>query len=284
MRNDGCLVLLFSIACAACDGSQQERFVGTWNYALPNDTTGLNIAALDCPASENAPALQLGIPQIGNIALSAFAEDMLSGTTDQGCMWSFKVTDGHAELNPPAQTCFNPVIGSGYTITHWSLDLTEQDDAVASEHVIAVSHHEVDCSFVLAAGRRNKVASSATRADVAAFEGHWSYQVPDASGVNMAQLTCDGAAPSFEPLLGALDITALDAQTIAVRTPEGCSAQLHVQGNTAELVADSSDCAGKGVLPEHWSMASDGVALYQVVSGQSRGCGYLVSNSRLQID
>ena len=61
----------------------------------------------------------LVVPQIGNLTATRKEAGRLEGRTDQGCTWTFKDNGSSSELDPAPQSCFNKVIGSSYTITHW---------------------------------------------------------------------------------------------------------------------------------------------------------------------
>src|SRR5206468_2779306 len=99
------------------------------------------------------------------------------GKTDQGCSWDFAVEDATARLRPPGQTCFNQVIGSGYTLD-WSMSVS---GAHETEVVTGTSHLPAgDCEFELTAGSRTRIDPATTLDPTAAFVGIWRYDAPDA--------------------------------------------------------------------------------------------------------
>jgi hypothetical protein len=271
--------LLLLISCASnttSNGEEADPFVGVWNYDQPNLTAGTNIAALECPAAKNgAPAFSTQVPQIGNITFEKSGSTGLRGITDQGCSWSFVVSGSQATMSPPAQSCFNKVIGSRYTITRWTLR-AEGDHAV--EELQAISHQAVDCPFALGAGARTKVNTS-KREDTERFVGSWFYLPPDALQTNVASVACMQQMPSFVPVMGTIMIERSGDHLLTATEPLGCKRQLRVLGNTAELVPGDASC---GHALSFWSMASDGKQLAQIQSGKQGDCAFVLTNSRLE--
>lgn len=277
------LILFTALALAGCDPKPSASFVGVWNYTHPDAATGTGIAALSCPAGPMSPAIELPLPQIGWIEFTATGDEMLSGTTDQGCTWSFAVDDGVASISPAGQSCFNANIGSSYTIDAWTLTLG--DPGELAESLQATSHQAVDCAFDLAAATRH--AYEPTAGDhTAPFVGVWAYDPPDASAGNVALLACPGAMdeppppPSYVPQFGTLTVARADDDTISITTDGGCVSTLAVREQTAELVAAPDACDG-GVVPFFWSFETDGDDAYQTISAMSDGCMFVLSNSHL---
>jgi hypothetical protein len=236
-------------------------FVGTWNYDQPDRSTGRNIGQVICPS----PAPSLVVPQIGDIVFSKTGENTIQGTTDQGCTWNFAVQGAMATLSPPKQTCFNHVIGSGYTLD-WSLDV---NGAKETEVVTGTSHLPTgDCDFELKVASRTKVDPASTVDPTAAFVGTWSYDPPDPrKAVNIEQVVC-GSKVSYAPVLGTLTITKTADHQIQAKTDKGCTWTFSVQGNTAELSPASQSCGGTQSTMTFWSMASDGQHSAQFASRQ----------------
>ena len=80
---------------------------------------------------------ELEFPQIGYIVFAAGPHGTVTGRTDQGCTGRFARHRGGLELSPASQYCFNHIVGSGYTITRWSVTFS---GARESETIIATSH------------------------------------------------------------------------------------------------------------------------------------------------
>jgi hypothetical protein len=138
-----------------------HKYLGTWNYDQPDQTTMRNVAVLSCPPGAEGCAsgllpLPLRIPQIGNIVFSAAANGMVVGRTDQGCTWTFAVTTRSLELSPPAQYCFNHTIGSAYTLTRWSVSVVGNHER---ETITGISHQPTgDLATTMNYGARTRVA------------------------------------------------------------------------------------------------------------------------------
>lgn len=279
-----CLALLLCACTPSSRSSPPERFAGRWYYRHPEPASGQGIARLRCPATADAPSLDLPLPQIGWIDLRPDDASALVGTTDQGCTWSFTIEGDTARLGSSTQTCFNRNIGSSYTIFDWSLTL--EPDGVMQELLHAVSHQAVDCDFELARGTREKETD--TPGDrTKPFLGTWRPDAPDASGANVALLSCSagegGTAagpPSYLPQTGTFLIARLDDDTVAVTTSAGCTSTLHVVGHTAELASAPASCA-EGPVPTFWSFETQGDDAFQIVSGVMHGCLFALSNSHL---
>jgi hypothetical protein len=287
MRNLSLFVLvpLLSACTASPSSSAPTGFEGTWNYDLPDRASGTNVARVSCPAQGGAAALELDIPQIGNLVLTRDGDQRLAGRTDQGCTWTFNDPDDeHASFASATATCNNPVIGSSYTITGWTL---ARDGSVAAEVVDAISHRPGgdDCDFVLASGSRSWVDPDADDDPAAAFAGSWAYAAPDpVTRVNVASVACVDAEgnplpPSYEPQLGSIAIARTGSHTLSASDDDGCTWSFAVQGNTALLDPPVQTC-GQRTL-EHWAVAGDGEHAFEVQSGERAGCRVLSSVGEL---
>lgn len=278
-------LLALSLVLAACSTSSEPStdaaaaFVGTWNYGHPNTTTGEGIAQLRCPGSGPTP---LPLPQIGWVKVARTGPASLSGTTDQGCTWSFAVHDKVATLDPPSQTCFNKNIGSSYTIRDWTI--TMRSGVQATESLHATSHQAVDCDFALDGAIR--LRNGQTSGDrTAPFVGVWSYDPPDAVGGSTAIVSCpasDGGAtpPSYAPQSGTLRVARVDDTTVSVITDTGCASTLRIDDATAELAQPAASCPG-GIVPTFWSFETNGREAFQTITGAKGPCIAVLSNRRL---
>jgi len=261
------------VASTGC--SSETKLAGTWNYDLPA-ADGTNVAQLACPSG-----FALALPQIGSITF-ADTGGRLTGTTDQGCSWTFASDGDSADLDPSEQTCFNQAIGSSYTLTRWHITVTGDRE---TEELAATSHQAAeDCTFALAAGRRTKVTDpDADR--TGDFVGTWIYAPPDATGGNIDLVYCPGAQmPATIPETGALTITALGPNRLDAVGDDGCHRTLAVTGNTAELTPAPQTCASGRTL-SFWSFATDGERAATVMAGVTNAsgadCSFLLAAGKL---
>jgi hypothetical protein len=283
-----CVLVLALLAGAgpACNSTDMvpadptAPLLGAWNYDQPNVQSGVNMAQIDCPLANGSPAFSTIIPQIGNVVFSKRADRIVQGKTDQGCTWTFAVEGSTAELSPAAQTCFNDVIGSSYTITKWSITLSGFHE---TEDIAATSHLAVDCAFGLPQGNRTKADAPGSPDPTTPFLGTWTFGSAGPSGANVANTMCTaldgGASRMQEPQVGTLTVAKQGADTIAATTADGCTSTLSVVGNTAEL-AQGATCS-QALSPSFWSMATDGQTLVEIVGGTEQGCGFLLTNGWL---
>lgn len=272
---------------ATLAGERSEaRYLGMWNYDQPNRQTMTDEATITCPAgntgcAENPPIV---IPQIGYIVFSAGPDGVVIGHTDQGCTWRFAVEAGGLELNPASQYCFNHVIGSGYTITRWSVAVSGRHE---TEVIDAISHlPSGDYDFTLQDGRRTKVSERPGPAG--RFTGRWSYDPanPD-TGVNIetVQYTApDGQVTVTHPAVtGQVAISGHDGLVTAT-TGDGCRWTLAARGNTAELWPALQTCRHDGTVTTRtfWSIASDGTQQVSIIAGtEPGGRNFLLANGSL---
>jgi hypothetical protein len=264
------VALGLSVATSCCT-AQESKYLGVWNYDQPSGATSENMARIQCPAPKSQGAMQgftMMLPQIGNLTLSKSAEGYLKGQTDQGCTWTFKIGAESAELEPASQTCFNKVIGSSYTIDHWSIRV---DGRQASETLTAKSHLAFgECDFALQKGKRTKADDTDSSA---LFVGAWRYDAtPPQTRLNIAQQMCGEnaakRAPVSVPQTGIISISKTSENELTAATPDGCSWKLKVQGNTAILDSPQS-CERKddaAVTMNHWTIASDGQHQFTIMS------------------
>ena len=258
-------------------GDPAAAFLGTWNYLQPDRESGVNMAALHCPAGAESPAYDAVLPQIGNVVFTRFDDGRIQGRTDQGCTWTFVVDGQNAQLDPPEQSCANEAIGQSYTITEWSVSA---DGASEREALVAVSHQAVDCRFELADGRRTRV-DSGDPSDAASFVGTWEYVPPTPDGTNLAIVTCDGDEPRPMPVSGSLSIEMAGDNKVVATSSSGCSSTLVLEGNTAHLVPEGSDCT-EGPIPSFWSMTSDGRRMFQILTTRQGACTHVLAGSELR--
>lgn len=250
------------------------KYLGTWNYDLPNSTTMRNIAVISCPATNpECPVLpggelpSLQIPQIGTILFTLNPNGTITGRTDQGCSWTFQVEPNALALTGP-QTCFNHVIGSAYTITTWTVTITGDHEA---ETLIATSHQsDGDWNFVLQSGARTRADISDPRDDTKRFTGTWTYDPANPQTQdNIVTTTAADGSTTESPEVGTVLFTKTGNHSIAAHTADGCTWALQVHGNTAELQPADQVCQ----LPDStetmtfWSIASDGHTEDTVITG-----------------
>ncbi|MFI7068534.1 hypothetical protein ACIBL3_46630 [Kribbella sp. NPDC050124] len=255
------------------------EYVGRWNYDLPDRDDGINVAELKCLAAEpdcpspfpfQAPGSTVQLPQIGDIVFWPGAEGTVIGRTNVGCTWRFAVHERSLELADGPQYCFNQVIGSGYTLTRWSIAVTGPQER---ETIAGVSHHPArDYQFVLADGRRTKVDDSKRTDTTRLFTGDWEYDPPNPDAninIGIYRNTGSGGAPTARPQTGRLTVTSASAHTVAVRTPDGCRWDFAVRGNTAALHPAGQTCQlpDATVAISFWTIASDGKHQASVIRG-----------------
>lgn len=272
---------------ASVDAPATARYLGVWNYDQPNSKTMTNIAVISCPAGSTncAGTPPISIPQIGTVTFSAGPAGTVTGRTDQGCTWRFAAHPGGLELSPSPQYCFNHVIGSGYTITRWSITFSGQHE---KEYITAVSHLPYgNYAFVLKNGRRTKAVNGPEAAR--RFTGTWQYDTAD-PGTGLNTETTVYTEPGGElrtvksTLSGQITFTARRGGLITARTADGCAWTLAVAGNTAELQPAEQECKRGGVTTamSFWSIASNGRQQVAIIAGTNAKSGkYLATNTSL---
>lgn len=259
---------------------RQEQYLGRWNYDQPDAATMRNIAVINIPGGPRA------VPQIGDIVFSRAAGGRIAGRTDQGCTWMFAVTRGSLELDPPTQTCSNPVRGLEYTITRWSVVVSGRHER---EQFTAVSHHpDGDFDGALDNGRRTR-AGDGDRSGTAPFLGAWNYDPPDpGTGVNIrdTRYPQPGGPPSTvrSPERGSVTFTRDFGSRVNSHTPDGCTWSLLIRGNTAKLDPPVQSCTHTGgtVVLQYWTIASDGHRQAAVMTGtDERGGSFTIAIGHL---
>jgi hypothetical protein len=240
--------------------TRDDRYPGVWNYDQPSGSSGINVGTIQCPAGPKGnQAFVLVVPQIGNLTMMRKEDGRLEGRTDQGCTWTFKDDGSSVELDPAPQSCFNKVIGSSYSITHWSIQV---DGHRETEAIEAKSHLPMgDCDFALKQGKRTKADDTDS---TQLFVGDWVYDAPDPqTHSNMLQFIYQGdnerSAPGASPQTGIVSFSKAGNHVLNARTADECSWRLNVYGNTAQLAAPQTcELAGSKITMNHWSIASDG--------------------------
>lgn len=262
-------------------------YLGVWNYDQPDFTTMTNIAVVSCPAgtASCAGTPELEFPQIGYIVFAAGPHGTVTGRTDQGCTWRFARHRGGLELSPASQYCFNHVVGSGYTITRWSVTFS---GARESETIIATSHlPNGNYDFVLQDGRRTRAANQpGTASD---FTGNWRYDRADPhTGLNIQTISYtepDGQVKIvYETLTGQVTITAGYDDLITARTPDGCRWTLLTRGNTAELQPAHQTCHlhGSDTTLTFWAIAGTRTQQASILAGTGpRDSSFLMADGGL---
>ena len=258
-------------------GSSLEQYLGRWNYDQPDRDGMRNVAVIQCPANNTScagPAPSGGpllIPQVGDIVFAKDAGGGVVGRTDQGCTWHFTVHPASLELAPPLQYCFNQVIGSGYTLTRWSVTVRGSHER---ETITAVSHQpNGDYDFILNNGSRTRVAEQPSPGVVRGFAGTWLYAPADPQTmVNIVisrETRPDGTRVRLFPQTGVVSFTKGRDGIVVAHTDNGCRWTLVVRGNTAQLAPSSQSCPlpGSTVTLTHWVIASDGLRQASVLAG-----------------
>ncbi|OLT29904.1 hypothetical protein BJF79_10295 [Actinomadura sp. CNU-125] len=274
-------------ATAAASASEPDpgEYLGVWNYDQPDRGTMRNIAEIGCPADEPdcesfIPGMPAGsvvrVPQIGRIVFAKGADGEVLGRTDRGCTWRFDVRRDSLELAGD-QTCENQVIGSGYTLTSWTVRV---DGRRETEAIRGISHHEKNYDFALRRGFRTKDRTEPWRKAARRFTGRWTYAPADpAKMINIVARRTTGpdGTVHFErsELRGAVDMLVRPDRTIVARTPDGCRWTLAASGNTADLTPPAQTCrrAGATVALDFWQVASDGRRQASIMSGSVRRDG-----------
>jgi hypothetical protein len=218
------------------------------------------------------------------VIFSAGPDRSVTGRTDQGCTWRFTPVPGGLELSSgKAQTCFNHVIGSSYTMTRWTVRFSGQHE---TEYIAAVSHLSYgDFDFVLENGKRTR-ARQPSPAAVRRFTGTWEYtQADPKTGVNIETTVYPPPlGPVKSALTGRVTFTSQHADLIRARTEDGCTWTLAVAGNTAELEPARQTCTqgGTATTRSFWSIASDGGRQVSIIAGADvQGNSYLAGNTSL---
>lgn len=266
-RGTAAALLAAMVGCHGAGGAgasspqDEPPWNGTWNYTQPDLAADRNIGHLSCP-----DGFALVLPQLG-WARFAQRDQGLVVETDQGCGWTFAQRGRRAALDPPAQTCFNKVIGSSYTLTRWDIAVAGAEE---TETITGTSHQPGgDCAFTLPVGRRLRVTDGDADAS-GPFLGAWWFDAAGAPGANLQQVMCPGDVPGVvrpREATGGVTIARLSSRAIRAVTDDGCPWTLAVAGNTAELDPPQQTCTAVQRTRRFWAMVSDGQHIATVASG-----------------
>lgn len=246
--------------------SAAERYLGRWNYDMPDYGTMTNIAVSDAPGRAE-------VPQVGDIVFTAEGADRVVGRTDVGCTWRFEATRASLELDPPGQLCHNPTSNVSYTVEEWTVTVTGRH---ARETIAAVSHRPggEDFTFALDNGARTRAKEYDPRS-ADAFTGTWEYDPSDeASGLNMRTTFRTGPdgtpTVAVTPQQGHVVITGEYGDRITADTGDGCSWSLATRGGTAKLDPPIQTCTlsdSAAITMRSWTIAVDGDRQAAVMTG-----------------
>jgi hypothetical protein len=287
----GALALMLSVGSPTCTSTASNDggggggatvdpvapFLGVWNYDAPVTATGVDVAQIACANPDGGAGATFAIPQVGDITFVRDGVTGISGTTDQGCTWTFAVAGSTATLSPSPQACDNPVVGQ-FSISAWTV--TSTDGARAAESITAQQGY---CAFAFPDGHRTHVDPSGPD-PVPPFLGAWTYAPPSATGVNVEQTTCpavDGGTPTMTaaPVTGTLTLVRDHGDVLRGTDDAGCTYTFEAQGNTALLSPSPQPCGARSV--EHWAIeTADGHNEVEIVSGSSGGCHFLLANGQ----
>jgi hypothetical protein len=246
------------------------KYLGRWNFDLPDRATMTNIARMNLPGRDQ-------VPQIGDIVFTAEGADRVVGRTDVGCTWRFRATPDSLELDPPSQLCHNPTSNVAYTLTRWTVTV---DGDRETEITLGKSHRpERDYDFVLENGARTKATEYDPDA-AAKFAGTWAYDPADpATGVNIR--TVRTAAEGMQnvqrsPEQGHVTITTDGTNRITARTDNGCTWSLVARGNTAKLDPPIQTCTlptSNAITIRSWNIATNSNQQASVMTGTDENGG-----------
>jgi hypothetical protein len=266
-----CVVTTAAVADEVGANDDTASFAGTWNYDLPNYQKDINISRISCPKGKTPPDRTLLVPQIGSITMIRTGENKMTGTTDQGCRWTFVTKGNSAHLDGLQKSCFNKIIRVTYTVTKWDVTLT---DGHWNEFMTVDSTSPMGtCESIKAKGPRSRIIADNNRDDAKKFVGRWNYEPTDAvTQKNLALAACPGSKmPRPIPLIGVMSIEETGPHSITAINENGCSLKFDVQGNTAALNPSIQNCenAPKGTPKTYtfWAMATDGKELFEFGSG-----------------
>ena len=233
-------------------------YLGVWNYDQPDFTTMTNIAVVSCPAgtASCAGTPELEFPQIGYIVFAAGPHGTVTGRTDQGCTWRFARHRGGLELSPASQYCFNHVVGSGYTITRWSVTFSGARETPSSRPATCLTGTTTSSARRPPnPGREPAGHRERLHRKLALRPGR------PAPGLNIQTISYtepDGQVKIvYETLTGQVTFTAGYDDLITARTPDGCRWTLLTRGNTAELQPAHQTCHlhGSDTTLTFWAIA-----------------------------
>jgi len=252
-------------------------YLGKWNYDQPDRATGTNIAVIDQPGD---PRL---VPQIGDVVFTLAGGGRVTGRTDIGCTWTFRVAARSLELDPAAQLCHNPVLHISYTITRWTVTVA---GAHEQEFITAIAHFpQGDSGFMLAKGARTRALEYDPPA-AARFTGTWAYDPADpATRVNIRITQYpqpDGTTHVVTtPEQGNVTITLDFDNRITANTGDGCTWSMLARGNTAALDPPVQTCtlpSSAAITIRYWTIASDRQRQSTLITGTDERGGDFVVN------
>ncbi|MVU75959.1 hypothetical protein GPX89_01725 [Nocardia sp. ET3-3] len=265
------LVLAWGAPVSSADpGDGANPYLGVWNYDQPDRADGTDIAAIG----------QFGInpltfPQVGTVEFARGADGEITGHTDQGCTWHFRVNGDALDLTSTDQYCFNNVIASGYNITYWHVTL---HDGHEQEVIRANSYLPYGTfDFELANGKRTRADAADPGEAVRSLTGTWAYDPTDLAYLN--NLT----SPGYQAKTGVVRIDSTGGGLVA-RTDDGCAWTLDAHGNTAELAPAGQTCQGPDgtVTMSFWAMAGDGTHVITVLNTtDAQGNTYFLGSGSL---
>ncbi|WP_157121878.1 hypothetical protein [Nocardia miyunensis] len=255
-------ILSLNTAVAGADQPDADRYLGVWNYDQPDTSTGTNIAVIQMPGA------QFKVPQIGTMTFSRDDGGGVVGRSDQGCTWHFAVGATGLDLTSKTQYCFNKVIGSGYSIDTWHVEIRGDKE---TETIHATSYNNGGSyPFILEKGTRTKAVTGSVGNTNKLFAGTWIFDPSDpATRLNILQ-------PSGVAKTGSITFSAGDDGVLQARTSDGCQWRLAAAGNTAELAPATQKCGSQTM--SFWAIASDGHHEFVVMSGiDPQGNPYLLT-------
>lgn len=273
-------------AAAAEAQPSAQKYMGYWNYDQPNLATSNNVASMACPDGggqcDPQLPLPLKIPQVGWLVFYPGPHGTVYGRSDQGCTWNFKVTHKSLELSSTTQTCFNHDIGSSYTATKWSVQVTGNKEY---EQIVTVSHQPngVDLIGTMNSGSRTRVHGVGGERSFSRFLGRYTYDPANFHTLTNVVINADKGTAN--PEQGTVRFTEKRYGTIVAHTPDGCNWTLAVKGNTAELAPATQTChlPTSEISLRYWAIVTDGEHMDVFRAGSTKLNGQQPTNNYLYI-
>lgn len=253
-------------------------YLGKWNYDQPDRATGVNIAEVDVPG-----APRMLVPQIGDIVFRSDGDGRVTGFTDIGCTWHFRVAASSLELDPAAQLCRNPLLHVSYTVTHYTVTVA---GTRMREFIRATAHlPQGESEFILAEGARTRTLEYDPPA-AAQFVGTWVYDPADPAGPVNIRITqypqADGTTQVVNsPERGEVTITHDFGNRVTAHTSDGCTWSMLARGNTAKLDPPLQTCtlaSSAAITIRYWTIASDGHRQSVLIAGTDERGGDFILN------
>ncbi|GAB2544942.1 hypothetical protein [Nocardia heshunensis] len=239
----------------AAHADDAAQYLGTWNYDQPQRADMTNVATAGKFGLE-----PLTYPQVGTVVFARGADGDITGHTDQGCTWHFRVNGDGLDLTSTDQYCYNHVIDSGYNIYQWHVTFR---DGHEQELIRANSYLPYGTfDFELANGKRSRADAAAPGDAARLFSGSWAYD--PVNPVYMNNLT----SPGYQVKSGVVRIDSVDGSQLVAHTDDGCAWTLDGHGNTAELAPAEQTCDVPGGVEKmsFWSMSTDGTRLISAMN------------------